>query len=417
MMNMKINIKISIIAIGLLISGVLIAQNNAKSLQECIDTAIENNLTLKSGRISIERAKDLQGTAFNIDKTDISLTQDPLSGGGPDNSIALGQSFDFPTLYIARRGLLKAETNLERSNLEVSRNELVKEVTSIYYQLLHSKENINILQKQDSIYDKFVFLAKAKFNAGETSRLELMNAERLSNENKLEVQKARMSYKNIQLVLQRWLNTEESIDPVERSLPVIESEFSVADFNAEQTPLGMVYGNKLLISEKNLSVTKQGYLPGFNFALKNQLLIKGFNPYDQERERFTKGNFMGFEVGISIPLFFGEQRAKTRAARREVEMAKVQQEDILLTIRKEYQTYLNQYFQAKDNLTYYTFGGNRQAEEIVRISQISYEKGEIDYIEYIQNLETASGVFLQYTNAVNDYNQTVITLNYLQGNK
>lgn len=414
---MKINIKILIIAIGFTVSGILTAQNNAKSLQECIDTAIENNLTLKSGRISIQRAKDLQGTAFNIDKTDISLSQDPLSGGSPDNSIALGQSFDFPTLYVARRGLLKAETNLERSNFEVSRNELVKEVTSIYYQLLHSRENINILQKQDSIYNKFVFLAKAKFNAGETSRLELMNAERLSNENKLEVQKARKTYQNIQLTLQRWLNIEEFIDPVETSLNVIEPEFSISDFNAEQTPLGMVYGNKLLISEKNLSVTKQGYLPSFNFALKNQLLIKGFNPYDQERERFTKGNFMGFEVGISIPLFFGEQRAKTRAARREVEMAKVQQEEILFTIRKEYQTYLNEYYQAKDNLTYYTFGGNKQAEEIARISQVSYENGEIDYIEYIQNLETSVGIYLQYTNALNDYNQTIITLNYLQGNK
>lgn len=413
---MKINIKIPILAVGLIFASVLSAQNTSKTLQECIDTAIENNLTLKSGRISIQKAKDLQGTAFNIDKTDITLTQDPLSGGGPDNSIALGQSFDFPTLYIARKGLLKAETNLERSNFDVSRNELIKEVTSIYYQLLHSKENISILQKQDSIYNQFVFLAKAKFNAGETSRLELMNAERLSNENKLEVQKARMNYQNIQLILQQWLNTDESIDPKETTLPIMDSDFSIGNFSAEHTPIGTMYENKRLISEKNLSVTKQGYLPGFNFALKNQLLIKGFNPYDQDRDRFTKGNFMGFEVGISIPLFFGEQRAKTKAARRDVEIAKIEQDEILLKVRKEYQTYLNQYYQAKENLTYYTVGGNKQAEEIARISQISYEKGEINYIEYIQNLETAVGIYLQYTNAVNDYNQTVITLNYLQGN-
>ena len=107
---------------------------------------MEKNLTMKSGRISIERAKDLQGTAFNIEKTGFSLSQDPTSGGSPDNSISLSQSFDFPTVYTTRSKLLKAETNLERSNLEVTRNELVKEITGTYYQLLYAKENIKILQ-------------------------------------------------------------------------------------------------------------------------------------------------------------------------------------------------------------------------------------------------------------------------------
>ena len=59
----------------------LFGQNTTKSLEECIQWAIDNNLTMKSGRISIERAKDLQGTAFNIDKTSFSLSQDPTSGG------------------------------------------------------------------------------------------------------------------------------------------------------------------------------------------------------------------------------------------------------------------------------------------------------------------------------------------------
>ena len=46
-----------------------------------------------------------------------------------------------------------------------------------------------------------------------------------------------------------------------------------------------------------------------------------------------------------------------------------------------------------------------------------YEKGEIDYVEYIQNLKTAVEIHLLYANAINDYNQTIIMLNYLQGNK
>ena len=140
------------ITMTVVLAPALFGQNTTKSLEECIQSAIDNNLTMKSGRISIERAKDLQGTAFNIDKTSFSLSQDPTSGGSPDNSISLSQSFEFPTVYGSRRGLLKAETNLERSNLDVTRNELVKEISATYYQLLYAKENIKILQEQDSIY-------------------------------------------------------------------------------------------------------------------------------------------------------------------------------------------------------------------------------------------------------------------------
>jgi len=417
---MKTKIRISIFTLLVMLFAVssgVSAQESVNTLDECIRLAMENNLTMKSGRISIERAKDLQGTAFNIEKTGFSLSQDPTSGGSPDNSISLSQSFDFPTVYTTRSKLLKAETNLERSNLEVTRNELVKEITGTYYQLLYAKENIKILQEQDSIYSKFLFLASAKFKAGETSRLEQMNAERLYNENKIELQKAEKDYQNVQLILQRWMNTEISVDPLEAELPVITANYPFNNFSAEQTPMGRVLQSQKEVSEKNLSVVKQGYLPSFNFALKNQFLIKGFNPYDVERERFSKGNFMGFEVGVSIPLFFGEQRAKTKAAKREVEIARVQQEEIVQAMQKQYQTYINDFYKAKNSLDYYTSHGITQADDITRISQISYEKGEIGYVEYIQNLKTAVEIHLQRTNAVNDYNQTIIMLNYVQGNK
>lgn len=416
---MKIKIKnIRIVVLLLVIlPSISFAQSDVKSLQECIQLAMENNLAMKSSRISIARAKDLQGTAFNIEKTNFSLSQDPTSGGSPDNSISLSQSFDFPTLYNSRKGLLKAETNLEHSNLAVTRNELIKEITSTYHRLLFAKENIKILQEQDSIYSKFLFLANAKLKSGETSRLEQMNAERLYNENVIEQQKAEKDYQNVQLILQRWMNTENSVEPEETSLPVLEPAFSLQDFDPEQTSLGDVYANKTAINEKALSVVKQGYLPSFNFALKNQFLINGFNPYDIERQRFDKGNFMGFEVGISVPLFFGEQRAKTKAAKRDVEIAKIQQEDAMLAMRKDYQSYLNEYTKARNTLDYYLVRGNKQADQIAQISQISYEKGEINYVEYIQNLKTAAEIHLQYANAVNDYNQIIINLNYLQGYK
>ena len=72
------------------------AQKKAMTLQECIDMALNNNLYMKAGTVSVGKARDLQGTAFDMEKTSVTLSQDPTSGGG-DNGITVSQSFEFPT--------------------------------------------------------------------------------------------------------------------------------------------------------------------------------------------------------------------------------------------------------------------------------------------------------------------------------
>jgi cobalt-zinc-cadmium resistance protein CzcA len=310
---------------------------------------------------------------------------------------------------------LKSETDAEKSQLKLTENELIKEVKSAYFRLLYAQERIRILQEQDSIYSRFVFLATAKVRSGETNKLEQIQAERLLNENKLEIEKAENELQKTQLLLQQFINTKETIIPKETSLPILDplplnSLNPLESLNLAQTPLNQVYESRLQASKKNLSLNRQGYLPDFTVALRNQFLLKGFNPYSIERERFAGGNFMGFEVGVGIPLFFGEQHAKVKAAKKEVERLQLQQENAVSALQKEYETAVNEYYTAKKSLDYYRYSGKSQAEEITRISQLSYENGEIGYIEYVQNLRSAVEIRLQAVDAANEYNQLVIKI-------
>lgn len=393
------------------------AQEKTMTLQECIDMALDNNLDMKAGTVSVGKARDLQGTAFDMEKTSVTLSQDPTSGGSPDNGITVSQSFEFPTVYAARRKYLKAETAAAQSSLAVTRNEVVRDVSAYYYTLLHDRRTIEILQAQDSVYDRFVSLASARFKAGEAGNLELINAERIRNENRIEMEKAEKSYRSAMLAFRQLLNTDTVVVPADVSLPVIRQEMPEASVSFEQTPLGGMYAARITASERNLSLAKQGYMPGLSIGLTGQLLIKGFNPYDIERSRFDKGNFMGFEVGVSIPLFWGGQNAKVKAARRDVELAGISRRQAKQRMDKEYRDGLNELFRAQKVLDYYTAQGNGQGERMGRLSQVSYENGEIGYVEYIQNQQTALDVQLRYADAVNDYNQAIIMLNYIKGNK
>lgn len=391
------------------------AQERAVTLQECISLALENNLDVKAGRISVDKARDLQGTAFDIDRTSLTLSQDPTSGGNPDNGISLSQSFEFPTVYAARRKYLKAETAVAQSTLELTRNEVVKNVSSCYYALLHARRTVEILKAQDSICTRFVAIATAKHRAGESGNLEQMNAERVSNENLFRLQKAEADYQSALLALRQITNVDEPIVPSESGLPAIQQPLPTDDFMFSQTALGGVFSARTTASERNLSLAKQGFLPGLTIGFTEQMLIKGFNPYNIDRTRFEKGNFMGFEVGVSIPLFWGGQNAKLKAARRDVELAEIARRQAEQKMNMAYNNALTEFQRAQKVLDYYTRKGNAQGEKMARLSQISYENGEIGYVEYIQNLQTALDVQLRFADAVNDYNQAIINLKFIKG--
>lgn len=392
------------------------AGEQAMSLQECVKLALSNNLGMKSGTLRVDRARTLQGTAFDPAKTSLSLSQDPTSGGSPDNGLAVSQSFEFPTVYAARKKYLKAETAVAVSSLAVTSNDLTRDVSACYYALLHARHTIGILQAQDSVYARFVSLAAAKQKAGEAGNLEVMNARRARSENAIEKEKAEKAYASAKLALRLLLGTDTDVVPAESALATIGGDMPQSSVSFDETPLGCVYAARKAATERSLSLAKQGYMPELSVGFTTQLLIKGFNPYDVERKRFEKGNFMGFEVGVSVPLFWGGTKAKVKAAKKEVEIAEIDRRQAEKRVMKDYDDWLCEYRRARRVLYYYEAQGLAQAEDMARLSQLSYDGGEIGYVEYIQNQKSALDVQLQYASAVNDYNQAVIMLNYLKGN-
>lgn len=396
---------------------VVLAQERVLTLQACVEKALQSNLQLKAGQLAVEKNRALQGTAYALDQATLSLSQDPSSGGSPDNALTLSQTFDLPQVYAARRRHLKAETKESQQALAMTCNEVLKSVWSNYYTLLYLRRNVVILQQQDSVYRHFVELAQKKRKAGEEGQLAQINAERLYNENRIEKDKAERMYRSAQFDFSVLLNSDTLVTPADKDLSLLEKSISETELDFSLTPTGEWYAAQLENSARNLQLMQRSYLPKVTVGLRTQLLIKGFNPYRIERNAFDKGNFMGFEVGVSLPLFWGGQQAKVSAARREMELAEVNRQQAAQRQEKVYQDYRNEYSRAQKVLNYYTDAGLQQAERLRLLSEVSYKNGEIGYVEFIQNQKSALEVLLQYAKAVNDYNQSIIMLNYIKGNQ
>lgn len=400
---------------ALAMSVPMFAQNKTVTLRQCVDQALENNLLVRKQQLLVEKARDLQGTAVNLEKTSFSLSQDPTSGGSPDNGLTVSQSFAFPTIYKARRKYLKAETSVAQSQKALAEQEIRKEVSSSYCAWLCAQHTLSVLLKQDSIYRQFVSLAEKKRKAGETNALEVINAQRLLNDNGIALEKKKNEAEALQLMLQQLMNTQETFTPAEGVDFVLQTK-ELSQDNFSQTPWGRSYEAQIESCERNVALSKQGFLPDFNVGITSQALIKGFNPYNIERERFSKGNFMGFEVGISIPVFWGSQRAKVKAANRDLQIMQMQRTQAERQLATQNHIAKNEYSRARQTLAFYK---QHALEETIRMStlaQANYVNGEISYVEYIQCLTSSLEVQLAYADAVNDYNQAIINLNYLSGN-
>lgn len=408
-MNMMI---IGLCGLALLPQTVL-SQTRKVSLQECINMALEKNPQMQVANKSVERAKALQGTAWEIDKTELSLSQDPTSGGSPDNALSLSQSIEFPTYYIARHKQLKAETQAERSKAAVVRLSLENDVKAAYYQAVYQAERLRVLESQDSLLAQYRTLAEKRYKAGETRQLELLSAERLQRENKMEVLAAHNELETAQLLLSRLVGSVETVEPKEDSL--LPLDWKQASYNYSQTPDGQYSADRLKASEQAVRVAKNGFAPSLSLSLRNQLVISSWNPYDQDRSRFDGGNFMGFEVGVGIPLFYVATRAKVKAARKEREMIALEIKEQEQLRQQEYLSALSRMNAAYVRYIYYNEEGRERSDKMAEQGLLEYSQGEISYLEYMNVLQESIDLRLKRASALNDYNQCVLVMEKLCG--
>lgn len=409
--------RINMMMIGLcglaLLPQTVLSQTRKVSLQECINMALEKNPQMQVANKSVERAKALQGTAWEIDKTELSLSQDPTSGGSPDNALSLSQSIEFPTYYIARHKQLKAETQAERSKAAVVRLSLENDVKAAYYQAVYQAEKLRVLESQDSLLAQYRTLAEKRYKAGETRQLELLSAERLQRENKMEVLAAHNELETVQLLLSRLVGSVETVEPKEDSL--LPLDWKQASYNYSQTPDGQYSADRLKVSEQAVRVAKNGFAPSLSLSLRNQLVISSWNPYDQDRSRFDGGNFMGFEVGVGIPLFYGATRAKVKAARKEREMIALEIKEQKQLRQQEYLSALSRMNAAYVRYTYYNEEGRERSDKMAEQGLLEYSQGEISYLEYMNVLQESIDLRLKRASALNDYNQCVLVMEKLCG--
>ena len=380
------------------------------TLQQCFQLADRQNLALQSGRKAVEKAQVMQGTAWDLDKTEIAFSQNPASSGDTDNGLTFSQSIEFPTVYTARRNQLKAETQAEKSRLNVTSQQLRLEIASAYYAMLYQTHRLQILLQQDSVIQRYCDVAGKRYKAGEARQLEFLSADRMRNDNRLEMTKVKNEAENLQTALMALLNTTTPVVPAADNLVISQRSPMNAAFNYQQTADAQYQKDLISALDQEVKCAKTGYAPSLSLALRSQLLIDSWDPYHINRQRFTEGNFFGFEVTVGVPLFYGATKAKVKAAQKDREVALLAMQQEQREKERDYQQGYRRLQNASQRMEYYSGENLAKAKDIERLSTLEYENGEISYVEYANALQEAIDMRLKQAEVINEYNEAVLAL-------
>ncbi len=150
-----------------------------------------------------------------------------------------------------------------------------------------------------------------------------------------------------------------------------------------------------------INLQKQHWLPDLNLD------------YFQGRNAGLSQSLYGFQVGVGIPLLYFGTKAKAKVAQIELQSWEQQKQNEEQKIEQYQSQKINELAKYQEAINYYNQYGKKLSDEIIKVGNNSYKQGEIDFFQYIQSLENATLIRVDYLETVLQFNKTQLDLKYL----
>ena len=372
-------------------------------LSQLIEQTLQNNQNISISRLELANNQALVGTGRELPKTSFEVQYGRTQVyNSNDITFSFGQNFALPSFYKAQRNVLKGNVSITEKKAILTKNQLINEVKNIYYQLLINAQFIKVLERQDSLYREAFRAASVRYKTGETNLLEKVSSETRMREiqNRIQGFKAddEAFYQNLKFLVNN--NQEIKIDinyPLKKFL--IINELSVLS-----NPFLGILKQQNEVSILQINLEKARLQPDFRVGIINQSIEQNYNQ-----------NVVQF--GVNVPIFKKAQNARIEASKIS---SQIVQQQIKLT-ENQLLTQLNslkiQYGKLQKSLDYYEKFALPQSELIIRTASKIYQAGEIEYIEFAQNITQAWQIKESYLSEIQAFNQIIINIETIIGNE
>lgn len=386
------------------------------SLNQAMEIAMENNSGLRASFYEAEAQRALQKTAVDLPKAYVSLVYGQYNSYvREDNNLTITQTIPF-TAFGSQGSLNTSLVESSQLKAKATENELIYNVKRVYFQLLFLQARRQFLLQQDSIYDGFRKAATLRYSTGESNLLERTTAETQLNEVRNQLASNEADVAAMRAHLQVLLNS--TVLPQADQSEWKELSFNiVSDSTALHSNPAIAFMQQQIevaANRKALEVAKTA--PDISLGYFNQTLIGTVNRSSGTMAT-SSDRFTGFQVGLSVPLWFFPQQGRIQAAEFNRQAVQSNYEYFRQTIQGQFQQAFQAYTKNRNSLDYYKTSALPNADLLLKQSEAAFRSGDIGYAEYLIALQKAITIREGHLQTLSDYNQSVVFIEFLSGTK
>ncbi|WGQ16904.1 CusA/CzcA family heavy metal efflux RND transporter [Sphingobacterium faecium] len=395
----------SVLLIFMLFSGIKMKAQTIISLDEAVQTALQNNRNLKNEKLRSDYAKALIKTSnADIPQTAVTADYGQINSAYNDMKFGISQSIAFPTVYQKQKNLHYEEWKKSQLNVSLKEFELKKAVSQSYFQMVYWKDKEKLLNETLQLYTQFLDKASLRLKAGESNILEKTTASNQKSAIEIQLKQVQQEIKTLQLQFSWLLNSETEYLPLDNSRPVL-----LLQENASH-PLIHVLEQQKTVAGKQTEVEKSRLLPGLQIGY-NLNSFKGMGPDDKLYSATPQ--FHSVMVGVGIPIFSGGQKARIHASKVAESIAENDWHNTEFALEKKQQQLKQMYQTNLEIINRYETDELKNADIITKTAQQQFINGEINYLEFVMLVNQAVLLKSNYADALLKLNESVVELNYI----
>lgn len=390
-------------------------QSNAQTkitLNEALDSGMKNNLGIQASELESKMHGQLTRSAFEIPKTELSGTFGQINSNARDKNFGVSQSFN-PFQYGAKKKWLNENNTAGQLKVKATQQDIRFNIRQAWNTLLFYAKQNQLLGEQNRLMEKFVRSASLKFQTGETNSLEktiaIAKQQELQqlikqNEAKIWVEKSK---------IKTLINLETDFTPADTAfVPMITLAIADSTLLKQNSNLQLA-SQQIEIAVAAKKVEKSAFFPDLTAGYAIQSITGNQEINGQSVNYDNALRFQTFSVGIAIPLFAGSTIAKTKAAQSNIEMQQKNAAYLESQLKSQFRQQFEELKTFQSLVDYYQDTALPNAKKISTNATKAYQNGDISYVEYVQSIETALTIRLNYSNAIHNFNQTAINIQYL----
>jgi cobalt-zinc-cadmium resistance protein CzcA len=386
-------------------------KGQALTLEQAVQLALEKNPATLAASAETARQSALK-RAFDIPKAEVSLMSGQFNSINRDQNITISQTIPFPTALISQGKLAKSRAEEARLGEMLTRTEIAYRVKQLFNQCIYLEVRRGMLLRQDSLFAEMLRVATVQYTTGESTLLAKTSAEtqRIDMSNQLRRNEADLE--NVKNSIQLWCQTE-----------FVHAEGALENLIADQdtslppllTPAQLLMEQRIKTAEQEKKVSISQSLPDIKVGYFNQTLIGVQTINGQEVYFDSNRRFDGFQIGLTFPLWVFSPAARIKSGNYAEEVAKRKAEASNVEITLAFNRASMELEKNRKSLSYYRESALANATMLRSQSEASFRSGEIDYETLLRNLRQVFVIEEGYLSTLYDYNNNLITLDYLKG--